>query len=410
MFPLMDKIVHEPIYPEFAPAEYRDRYERLLAAGRRRGIDAFVFTDEQNLRYFAGGPLTDAFVFRNDYMAAVIPTDPAREPEFVLSQSRWNATGSSWISRKRLWGGGIASAGDATLDAILSSLRDYGLERSVVAWEIDTHEKLFMPTVIFDGLRELLPGMQVVSPFDVLMEIKSSKSPAELDCLRAACRITTEAIEFGMSTIRAGHSEKDVIRAIKAEMFRLGADSIPFLTVIAGWTGRSICWDSHATDYAIRPGDPIQIDGGCAIQGYTADMVRTASLGPLRDDRYLQLYDLAVKAHEAVRDHLQAGAIIHDVCSAGRDYLVQAGVEELLVFGEGQTGHGIGLNLHEAPFLDRSNHQPLPKSAVVAIEPALLEHADLRQSRYFTIVENNYVVTTSGYEQLTNSPNEIRVV
>ena len=68
------------IYSEFPDAEYRDRYQRLAAQGAERGIDAFVFTDEENLRYFAGGPLTDAFVFRTDYMAVLIPTDTDKPP------------------------------------------------------------------------------------------------------------------------------------------------------------------------------------------------------------------------------------------------------------------------------------------------------------------------------------------
>ena len=90
-------------FAEFPEAEYRDRYERLTAEGRRKGIDAFVFTDEFNLRYFAGGPLTDAFTLRYDYIAVVIPTDAVRKPEFIFSESRMPSAYSSWITGKRRW-------------------------------------------------------------------------------------------------------------------------------------------------------------------------------------------------------------------------------------------------------------------------------------------------------------------
>ena len=397
-------------YADFPESEYRDRYQRLVAQGAEQGIDAFVFTDEENLRYFAGGPLTDAFAFRSDYMAVIFPTDTDKPPRFVLSQSRVNSARSSWIKDRHLWGGSIESAGDATLDAIVDSISDLGLSQSTVAMEVDRHQTLFMPVSVYDGLRQRHPNMRIVSCFPAIMAVRAVKSPLEIECLREACRITTEAIEHGFSIIRAGTTEKEISRAIKARMYELGADSIAFLTVVAGWEGRSICWDSQATDYAIKPGDPIQIDGGCAVKGYVADMARTASLGPITNQRYLELYDVALRAHEAVRQQLRPGAAIHDACTAGRQSIVNDGYEQLLVFAEGQTGHGIGLNLHEAPFLVRRSRQTLEPGMVVAVEPAILEDADLELATYFTIVENNYLITETGVEQLTTSPNEIRLI
>lgn len=399
------------IFSEFPEQEFHARYEMLVAAGAARGVDAFVFTDEHNLRYFAGGPLTDAFLFRTDYMAVVIPTDTAKEPALILSESRWNATGPSWIPRTRLWPGGIdAAEGNVTVDAIVDEIRQQGLADGTVAMEIEANEKLFMPVMTYQQLRAALPGMRVVSGYDVVMAVKAVKSPLEIEKLRRACRISNDAIEHGLSIIREGITEKDVARAIKAKMFELGADSVPFLTVIAGWEGRSICWDSHATGYRVKRGDPIQVDGGAAVDGYTADMVRTASLGPIPNDRYLAMYEASMKAQDEVRRSLRAGAKIRDVCTAGRDCLINAGYEDLLVFGEGQTGHGIGLNLHEAPFLHRGSEESLEAGMVIAVEPALLEKPEMKQSTYFTIVENNYVITADGYEQLTASPDEIRVV
>lgn len=398
------------IYSEFPEAEYRHRYQRLVAQGVEQGIDAFVFTDEENLRYFAGGPLTDAFVFRTDYMAVIIPTDTDKPPRFVLSESRVNSTRSSWIKDRHLWRGSIESAGDVTLDAIVDSIRDLGLSQSTVAMEVGGHQTLLMPVSVYEGLRQRHPNMRIVSCFPAIMAARAVKSRLEIQCLREACRITAEAIEHGFSMIRAGITEKEIFRAIKARMHELGADSVPFLTVIAGWEGRSICWDSHPTEYSVKPGDPIQIDGGCAVRGYAADMARTASSGPITDRRYLKLYDVALRAHDAVREVLRPGAVIHDVCMAGHQSIVNDGCEQLLVFGEGQTGHGIGLNLHEAPFLVRASHETLEPGMVLAIEPAVLEDPDPERARYFSLVENNYLITETGAEQLTTSSDEIRVV
>jgi len=407
---MSDKTNGNIVFSEFPKAEYLRRYEQLVAQGVKHGIDAFLFTDEENLRYFAGGPLSDAFIFRDDYMVVIIPTDTDKAPRFVLSESRVNSTRSSWIKDKYLWGGSIESAGDVTVDAIVDSIRDLGLSSATVAMEISGHQTLFMPASVYDGLRQSHPDMRIVSNFPALMAIRAVKSPLEIKCLREACRITTEAIEYGFSIIHEGITEKKIAQAIKSRMYHLGADSVPFLTVIAGWEGRSICWDSHATDYVVKPGDPIQVDGGCAIKGYMADMVRTASLGTITNTHYLKLYDVALRAHIAVRKVLRPGAVIKDVCAAGRQSIIDEGCEQLLVYGGGQTGHGIGVNIHEEPFLVTDNCNTLEPGMVLAVEPAILEDPDLKRATYFTIVENNYLITETGFEQLTTSPNEIRIV
>jgi len=398
-------------FPEFPLSEYMRRYEQLVARGREQKIDAFIFTDEENLRYFAGGPLTGSFGFRSDYISAIIPTDREKPPRFVISNTHVNLIRSSWINDRCLWGGAsIESSGDATVEAMVDSIRGLGLDRATVAMEISGNEKLFMAASVFDAVRRSLPGMGVVSCFPVVSAIRRVKSVLETECVRQACRISTEAIEHGIASIRTGSTEKDIVRTIKAKMYELGADEVPFLAVVAGWEGRSICWDSYPTEYAVRPGDPIQIDGGCSVKGYMSDMVRTASLGPIRNQRYLDLYDAAVRAHGAVRDLLQPGTVVDDLCRAGRQSIVDDGFEDLLVFGTGQTGHGLGIGIHEAPFLVPGSMERLAPGMVVSVEPAILEAPNVEVATFFTILENNYLITETGHEQLTNSPGGIRVV
>lgn len=408
---MFDQKNNTMLFPDFPGSEYRKRYERLIAEGLNNGIDAFIFTDEENLRYFAGGPLTDAYGFRPDYMAVIIPTDTDKSPRFVLSETRINTTRGSWIKEQCLWGGaGIASSGDLTADAMVNSIHNLGFADATVAMEISGNEKLFMPVSVYNGIRKQLPEMRIISCSSYVATVKVLKSPLEIQCIREACRITTEAIEYGFSIVKEGITEKEIYRAIKSRMYQLGADKIPFLAVIAGWEGRSICWDTYPTDYAVKPGDPIQIDGGCSIKGYVSDMTRTASLGSISNPRYLELYEVSSRAHKKVREMLKPGVVINDVCEAGRKSIIDDGFEELLVFGEGQTGHGIGLGVHEEPFLVPGNQNILKPGMVLAIEPAVLENPDLKQAAYFTIVENNYLITEGGFEQLTTSPEEIRIV
>jgi Xaa-Pro aminopeptidase len=240
--------------------------------------------------------------------------------------------------------------------------------------------------------------------------VQAVKSAQEIEALKTACAMSTDALEKGFASMKEGMTEIDLTNIIKSEMFRLGAGSIPFLTVIAGWEGRSICCDSHATAYQIKRGDVVQVDGGCSYKGYCADMCRTGALGYVKQKRYEELYEASRGAQAAVRAMLGAGRRIAEVCNAGRDYFISKGYGELLVFGTGQTGHGIGLDLHQPPFLLYESQAVLKEGMTLAIEPTISEHPNWDDSSYFTIVENNYVITSRGYEQMTNSDEAIRIV
>ncbi len=398
-------------YSEFPISEYERRYKDLVVSGRNDNIDAFVFTDEINIRYFAGGPLTDIWVCRNDFIVLIVSTDISKEPTLLLNRARSGASKTSWIEDKRFWKASIETPEkNEALRMILETIKEKRLGSSKIAMETGISEKLCMPIEIFEEIKANFPNMEIISTYDYIIACRELKSKLEIDALRSACQISTEAFEKGLSSIKEGITEKDISNIIKEEMFRLGAGSIPFLTVIAGWNGRSMCCDSHATDYEIKKGDIIQIDGGCSVKGYTADMVRTGALRYVKDDRYTELYEVTKSAQNAVRSCLRNGAKIKNVCLAGKNYFLSQGYGDLLTFGKGHTGHGIGLDLHESPFLLYDSDKDLKKGMVVAIEPAIMEKPSWEDSLYFTVVENNYVITSSGFEQLTNSSEDIRII
>jgi len=93
--------------------------------------------------------------------------------------------------------------GDVTLDAIVDSIRDLDLSHSTVGVEVDGHQTLFMPTSVYDGLRQRHPHMRIVSCFPAIMTIRAVKSPLEIECLREACRITTAASETRPNSINS---------------------------------------------------------------------------------------------------------------------------------------------------------------------------------------------------------------
>jgi Xaa-Pro aminopeptidase len=399
------------IYSEFPESEYADRHRRLLSLAAKEDIEAFIFTDELNLRYFAGGPLTDIWVCRNDFVVLILPVDPSREPSLLLNKARQGAAKPSWIRDQRFWMASVDAAdSNEALRMIITAMRESGIGQGKLAMEIGMYETLFMPILLFQELKRTFPKAQIVSAHDLVMQVQAVKSAPEIAALKTACAISADAIEKGFASMKEGMTEIEISNVIKSEMFRLGAGSIPFLTVIAGWEGRSICCDSHPTAYSIKKGDVVQVDGGCSYKGYCADMCRTGALGFVKQKRYEELYEASVGAQAAVRGKLGPGRKIAEVCNAGRDYFIDQGYGELLVFGVGQTGHGIGLDLHQPPFLLYESQEVLEAGMTLAIEPTISEHPNWDDSSYFTIVENNYVITPHGYEKMTNSGEAIRIV
>jgi Xaa-Pro dipeptidase len=399
------------VYSEFPDGEYERRYRALISAAKARDVEAFLFTDELNVRYFAGGPLTDIWVCRNDFVLLILPTDPSREPVLLLNKARQGATRASWIKDQRFWMASIdAPTSNEALEMIVRAMREKGIGGGKICAEVGMSEKLAMPVVMFEEIRKRFPHMTVESANDHVTQVQAIKSAEEIGALRTACEISTIALEKGLSSLREGISEIQIANTIKSEMFRLGAGAVPFLTVVAGWEGRSICCDSHPTSYQLKRGDVVQIDGGCSYKGYCADMVRTGALGYVKNARYRELYEASRVAHADVRSQLRPRARIGEVCMAGKQSFIRQGYGDLLVFGVGQTGHGIGLDLHQAPFLLYDSADFLAEGMTLAIEPTISEKPDWDESSFFTIVENNYLITASGFEKLTTSDEDIRIV
>ena len=166
--------------------------------------------------------------------------------------------------------------------------------------------------------------------------------------------------------------------------------------------------DALASDYVIRKGDLVMLDGGSEVDGYRADMSRMAAVGKPTDET-LRLYDAAVKANDAVMDSIRGGVPIREICLAGIRSFEQSGVGHLMVHGAGHTGHGIGLRLHEPPDLRLDSEQVLEAGMVLAIEPAITDIKGWNQANAFYILEQNIVVREDGPELLTPMTKELWV-
>jgi Xaa-Pro aminopeptidase len=338
-----------------------------------------LVTDLVNVRYLSGftGSNAALLVFADD-RAPVLATDgryrtqAARQaPDLELAIER--ACGRHLVAR-------AASAGVQRL----------GFESHVVT--VDG----------FDALSGEAVDTELVRASQTVEALREVKDAGEVALLRLACEAAdaalTDLIERG--GLRPGRTEREVGRELESLMLDHGADGVSFETIVAAGANSAIP-HHRPTDAVLGSGDFVKIDFGALVAGYHSDMTRTFVLGKAADWQR-DIYQLVSDAQQAGRDALQAGASLADVDAAARRVIVDAGHGEH--FGHG-LGHGVGLQIHEAPGINASAAGTLLAGSVVTVEPGvyLPDRGGVR-------IEDTLVVDeTSGHapELLTRFPKEL---
>jgi Xaa-Pro aminopeptidase len=197
-------------------------------------------------------------------------------------------------------------------------------------------------------------------------QLRTAKDPSELELLAAACRISAQAIADVFALIRPGLTERQLAAALDRRMVDLGAEHPAFDTIVASGPNGAV--PHHApTDRPMRRGDLVTMDFGALYGGYHADMTRTIALDE-PDGWQREIYDLVAAAQRAGIEAARPGADVADVDAAARDLIRDAGHGEH--FGHG-LGHGVGLEVHEAPTIGYSRTGKLAARVPVTVEPGV---------------------------------------
>ena len=232
-------------------------------------------------------------------------------------------------------------------------------------------------------------------------ELRTVKDPSELELLAAACRISSQAIADILPQIRPGLSERSLASVLDYRMTQLGADRPAFDTIVASGPNGAI--PHHApTDRPLRRGDLVTMDFGALYGGYHADMTRTVAVGePAGWQR--DIYDLVAEAQRAGIDAVEVGAEAGAVDAAARDLIEAAGHAGHFQHG---LGHGVGLEIHEAPMLGYGRTGKLADRVPVTVEPGVY-----LPGKGGVRIEDVLVVTAGGGARiLTSTTRELLVL
>lgn len=246
---------------------------------------------------------------------------------------------------------------------------------------------------------DALAGQEGISwvPLPATVEpLRAVKSAEELEAIRAAARITDQAVAEVPQLARPGMTEAAVAWEIEKFMREAGATSLAFDIIVA--SGPNSALPHHRPgNRVLQPGDIVIVDLGAAVDGYKSDLTRTFYLGQSPDDRFWEIYNTVQQAQLAAIEGIGPGVVGKVVDALARDLITAAGHGEH--FGHG-TGHGVGLDIHENPrFGKLADDVIIPVGAVMTVEPGIY------LSGYGGVrIEDLILVTPQGHQYLSHAP------
>lgn len=232
---------------------------------------------------------------------------------------------------------------------------------------------------------------------DLVEALRERKDPDEIAQIAAAAAVATRALERAVEAVRPGMTELQVAGVLERALREEGSEGFPFETIVASGP-RSALPHARAGGRPVAAGDFLLIDFGAVVGGYCADVTRTFVVGRASDEQRA-LYEIVREANERATHAVRAGMRGRDADALARRYIEERGYGE--EFGH-SLGHGIGLEVHEAPRLARTADAPLPERAVVTIEPGIY-----RAGWGGIRIEDDVVLGADGPRILTTYPREL---
>jgi Xaa-Pro aminopeptidase len=241
-------------------------------------------------------------------------------------------------------------------------------------------------------LRRVLPSLELVLDPGIVAALRRRKTPEEIDALAAAGQRADETVEWIATLDLGGWSERRLAGELQARFLLGGAQ--PYDPIVA--TGANAALPHHETGDAVIAADrPLLTDFGCIVDGYYSDITRVFFPATV-DGEVEEAWALVREAYRAAEGAAAPGVPACDVDRAARDVFAAAGVADRFVH---RIGHGLGLEVHEEPYLTGANTEPLAVGDVFSIEPGLYV-----PGRYGLRYENTVALTEDGLRVLNHAP------
>lgn len=352
----------------------QERISRLVSKLGEFEVDGVLLFDMKNIRYFTGFTGSDGCLII------------AQDRNILMVDGRY-------ITQARREVGSLE----------LFEYRDKlgALEEILSQWNhtVLGFESAVMTVDVFQRLKEKLKGIELKALSDRISMMRAVKDEEEIECMRMAASIAHRALTAVKDVIKPGIREKDIALELEFRIGKEGGESVSFPTIVASGANSAL---PHCApgDRKLEYGDVVMIDFGAVYCGYHSDETWTFVVGEC-DDTMRKVYGLLKEAYERALSAVRSGISCREIDRIARKCIEDGGMGEYFTHG---TGHGVGLDVHEAPRLNTQSESVLETGMVVTIEPGVYI-----PNLWGMRVEDMVLVKNEGCEVLTKVLKEFEV-
>lgn len=341
---------------------------------RAKNIDGFFVSKPQNVRYVSNYTSDDAYLFITEKENFFI-TDPRYIEQAAMECPNYKII--NWRENGKY----VAESVKFIIDSL--NLKSFCFEGDYINY--NTYEEL------------KLINAEVIAFTGIIEEFRSVKTDYEIQNLRVACEIADRAFERIIKDVKIGVTEKELASRLSHYMVMEGADTKPYGNILISGKRTSLLHGIPSSK-SIEYGDFVLMDYGCGYKGYLSDMTRTVVVGKATPEQK-KIYSLEMKMLEDSKKAMLPGAKATDVYEASIQAIKDT---EYFKYHYNGIGHGIGLFVHEIPFMGPRSKEVLKENNVITIEPGIYipDWGGVR-------IEDQILITKDGNECLTSSLREL---
>jgi len=363
------------------------RLEKLQTALAQAGLDAVVINPGPTLTYLTG------LKFHLMERPVVLLVAQGRDPVIVLPELEMLKVDLFPYKVNAFAYGENPTEWDVVFRQAVQSLRLDGKKIGVEPRQLRLLE--------FRHVHAGAPEADFPDASEALASLRLRKDESEIDAMRRAVKVAQDALEAIIPFIKIGVMEKEIAIELTLQMLKHGSESeLPFPPIVSGGPNSA---NPHASpsDRSLQRGDLLVVDWGASVDGYISDLTRTFAVGEVEPE-FKKIAGIVLRANEAGRAAGRPGVPCANVDKAARHVIEGAGYGKYFTH---RTGHGIGMEGHEEPYMRGDNLQMLYPGMAYTVEPGIY-----LPGRGGVRIEDNVVITSDGAEVLSDMSRELRVV
>jgi len=363
------------------------RLKNLTASLTTAGLDAVILNPGPTLAYLTG------VQFHLMERPIVLFVSPNQDPVLVLPELELLKVDLFPYKIQAIAYGEIPSEWE---NAFRKAVQTLGLDGKRIGVEPRQ-----LRLLEFNHVKTGAPEADYPDASEALAALRLKKDKQEIEAMRRAVKIAQDALEATIPLIKIGMTERELSSELVIQLSRHGSDAeIPFSPIVSAGPNSA---NPHAspTERKLQAGDMLVVDWGAAYNGYMSDLTRTFAVGKI-DDEFKKIHQIVQEANAAGRATGKPGVPCAKVDIATREVIEKSGYGKYFTH---RTGHGIGMEGHEDPYIRSDNMQLLEPGMAYTIEPGIY-----LPNRNGVRVEDDVVVTEKGVDVLSNMPREIMTV